>query len=148
MSLPAAGSAEGCGKLPPPLGVDGWEDPLPGGVLGVPGDLLPVPADAPADDVDVPDGVRAPAEDGRTRDVPEPWAPGVEPGRVPAVAVGLADGVTACSEEPGEVGVAETLGTVEGSTCPAGLSSPPWAGTGTHGALELPDSRVATMTTA
>ncbi|MBK3578719.1 hypothetical protein JHN63_33970 [Streptomyces sp. MBT65] len=70
------------------------------------------------------------------------FAPGE--GVVPSLAVGMFPGATL---SPPADGRPESDGTGEVSTFPAGASSF-CPGTGSHGASELPDNRVATMTTA
>jgi hypothetical protein len=70
------------------------------------------------------------------------FAPG--DGVVPSLAVGMFPGATL---SPAPDGRPESDGTGEVSTFPAGASSF-CPGTGSHGASELPDNRVTTMTTA
>jgi hypothetical protein len=64
-------------------------------------------------------------------------------GAVPSLTEALAPGAAPLEPE----GDTESVGSGEVSTFPAGASSC-WPGTGSQGALELPESSVATMTTA
>lgn len=134
--------AEGVGELSP--GADGDGDETTGGVGSVTGFLELVLglgfAEALVDDRGFAEALGLPLG---------PDALGFGP--VLEVAVAPPGEVTPGTAAPGPacVGWDLALGTGEVSTWPAGLSSSwPGTGTGSQGAVELPDSRVTTMTAA